>query len=73
MITMGLYRVSGNGPPDLKPAELIAEAVKFKSGKIAISFLPDIAGVRSVIVYDSLDDAEAIHVRKGRTWFTAWC
>ena len=44
---------------------LVAEVVEFSSGKVAVSFLPGLAGVASVTVYESLADAEAVHGHGG--------
>jgi hypothetical protein len=51
--------VSGTG--------VVAEVVEFASGKVVVSFLPHTAGIPNVIVYDSLEDAIAIHGHGGRT------
>ena len=48
---------------------LVAECVVFASGRCVVSFLPGLADVSSVTVYDSLDDAKAIHGHQGRTVF----
>lgn len=53
--------VSGTG--------LVAEACVFSSGKCAVSFLPGLADVASVTVYDSILEAERIHGHDGRTQF----
>lgn len=48
---------------------LVAECVEFSSGKVAVSFLPGIAGVASVTVYNSLVEAERVHGHGGATRF----
>jgi hypothetical protein len=42
----------------------VAEGVLFSNGKIALGWCSD---VRSVTVYDDLEDLEAIHGHEGRT------
>lgn len=51
--------VSGTG--------VIAEIVRFASGKVVVSFLPHTAGVSNVIVYDSIADVERVHGHGGKT------
>lgn len=46
---------------------LIAEVVKFSTGKCVVSFLPGKADVTTVTVYDSLDDVVALHGHDDRT------
>ena len=48
---------------------LVAECVVFSNGRCAVSFLPGKAGISSVQVYDSLDDAVRLHGHGGLTEF----
>lgn len=48
---------------------LVAECVVFSNGRAAVSFLPGKAGISSVQVYDSLDDAMKLHGHGGLTDF----
>lgn len=45
----------------------VAEAVEFKNGRVAVSWL--IGSVKSVTVYESIEDAIAIHGHDGATQF----
>lgn len=49
--------VSGTG--------VVAEGIEFSNGKVAVCFLSD--KVKSAIVYDSIEDAVAIHGHGGKT------
>lgn len=48
---------------------LVAEAVVFSNGRTAVSFLPGKVDITSVIVYDSLEDAQIVHGHGGKTIF----
>jgi hypothetical protein len=48
---------------------LVAEMCVFSSGRCAVSFLPGKAGVSSVQVYDSVEDAIQLHGHNGLTEF----
>lgn len=54
--------VSGTG--------IVAEAVEFDNGKVAVAWLSSRGPhVSSIAIYESLGDAEAVHGHGGRTYF----
>lgn len=54
-------------PSGISGTGVVAEIVEFSNGKCCVAWDGTLAGVASVIVYDSLGDVERIHGHEGRS------
>lgn len=59
------YLLRVEDPSGVSGTGLVAEGVVFTNGKVALSFLS--SDVKSIVTYDSIEDAEKIHGHGGLT------